>query len=452
MSPQSQTNAAPSELEAALEYARAGIPVFPTNPLDKKPLTPHGFKDASKDEAQIRAWWSKWPNAMIAAPTGAASGMWVADLDLDPARKLDGRATLARLIAVHGAMPETLAAITPRGGQHLFFVWPRNIDIRNSASKIGPGIDVRGEGGYVCLPPSRNANGGVYRWDPADDAAQAAPAPDWLIELARRKVSAWARAALDYECKTVATAQPGMRNTTLNTAAFNLYQIVAGGRLDEDEVHDRLIDAAQACGLVADDGIVAVEATIASGAQAGRAQPRRQPRQRALLGPRPVIQIIDGQRPRILDEVETALLTSGLPIFARGNALVEPVAETMLAADGRQTVAAQLCELCPDSLMNMAAEAATFQKYSRKQRAWIDIDPPMHIMRAMLTKARAQKFPAPAASSRPRRCAQMARCSTSRATIPTPSSICYRPSSCRRSPSSRARTRRARRWRSSPTC
>ena len=393
MSPQSQSNAAPNELDAALEYARNGIPVFPCNPLDKKPLTPNGFKDATTNEAQIRTWWQRWPNAMIGAPTGSASGMWVVDTDKNPIKKIDGEATLAQLVVQHSEIPKTLMTITPRGGKHRIFTWNSSVEIRNSASKIGPGIDVRGEGGYVCLPPSRNANGGVYRWDTVDGGAQAVLAPDWLIELARRKVSAWARAALDYECKTVAAAQAGMRNTTLNTAAFNLYQIVAGGRLDEEEVHDRLFEAAQACGLVADDGAAAVEATIASGAQAGRAQPRSQPRPRAPLGPRPVIQIIDGQRPRILDEVGSALLTSGLPIFSRGNSLVEPVAETMLAADGRQTVAAQLCELCLDSLINMAAEAATFQKYSRKHKGWIDIDPPVHIMRGMLTKARARKFP-----------------------------------------------------------
>ena len=116
MRPQ-QTNATPNELEAALDYARRGIPVFPTNPLDKKPLTPNGFKDATADEAQIREWWQKWPNAMIAAPTGSASGMWVTDLDLDPAKKVDGMATLAQLIAQHCEIPKTLMTITPRGGR-----------------------------------------------------------------------------------------------------------------------------------------------------------------------------------------------------------------------------------------------------------------------------------------------------------------------------------------------
>ena len=392
MSFQPHATAAPCELDAALEYARDSIPVFPANPLDKKPLTANGFKNATTDETQIRDWWTRWPKAMIAAPTGPASGMWVLDLDFDPGKKIDGTATLNQLTAQHGEIPKTLTSLTPRGGRHLIFVWNNNVDIRNSAGKIGPGIDVRGNGGYVCLPPSRNANGGIYCWD-GGDADQAVLAPDWLVDLARRKTSAWARAALDYECKMVACAQPGTRNSTLNTAAFNLYQLVAGGRLDEDEVHDTLFEAAQACGLVNDDGAAAVEATIASGAQAGRAQPRRQPRQQAPLGPRPVIQIVGGQRPRILAELESALLTSGLPIFSRGNSLVEPVAEIMLAADGRQTVAAQLCELDVDSLTNMAAEAATFQQHSGKRKKWIDIDPPAHIIRGMLTKSRAQKFP-----------------------------------------------------------
>ena len=116
MSPRPQSNAMVTELEAALDYARHGIPVFPTNPLDKKPLTANGFKDATVDEVQIREWWTRWPNAMIAAPTGIASAMWVVDLDLDPVKKTDGAAALAQLIAQHGEIPKTLMTITPRAG------------------------------------------------------------------------------------------------------------------------------------------------------------------------------------------------------------------------------------------------------------------------------------------------------------------------------------------------
>ena len=165
MSPQAQT--APKTLfEAALDYVRCGIPVFPCNPIDKRPLTSNGFKDATRDETQVLAWWQQYPNAMIGAPTGPASGIWAIDLDLDPAKKIDGKATLDQLTTQRGPLPPTWVTVTPRGGRHLLFAWDSNVEIRNSASKIGPGIDVRGNGGYICLPPSRNATGGTYQWEP----------------------------------------------------------------------------------------------------------------------------------------------------------------------------------------------------------------------------------------------------------------------------------------------
>jgi Bifunctional DNA primase/polymerase, N-terminal len=266
-------------------------------------------------------------------------------------------------------------------------------EIRNSAGKIGPGIDVRGNGGYICLPPSRNATGGTYRWDP-DCAALAAPAPSWLIMLAKAtKARAWARAALERECKAVASAQPGTRNSTLNTAAFNLFQIVAGGGLDEQEVRDRLYEAAETCGLVADDGMAKVEATIDSGAQAGRKQPRTRPQPLAQGAARPTIKVVGGQMPRLLGEIEDAILNSGLPVFSRGGFLVEPVAETMPAAGGRKTVAAQLKALTPNSSLKTIAESATFQKYSVRRNDWVDVDPPLQLVRTMLENAHCWKFP-----------------------------------------------------------
>src|SRR5262245_23570859 len=258
MTAQSQTTT-PNEPDAALGYRQQGIPAVPTNPPAKKPSTKGGFQNRTRDENQTPDWWPRWPNAMIATPTGSASNMWVVDVDRDPVRKIDGTAALAKLISQHGELPPTLMTITPRGGRHLIFAWNNGVEIRNSTGKVGQGIDVRGDGGYVCLPPSRRADGALYQWDPAG-ASQTVPAPSWLIELARsekrsrKRDRAWARAALERECEVVAKAPPGTRNNNLNTAAFNLFQIVAGGRLDDQEVRDRLFKAAEACGLVADDG------------------------------------------------------------------------------------------------------------------------------------------------------------------------------------------------------
>jgi len=392
MSPQAQLNS-PTVFEAALDYARCGIPVFPCNPIDKRPLTSNGFKNATRDETQILAWWQQYPNAMIGVPMGPASGLWAVDLDLDPAKKIDGKATLDQLTAQRGPLPPTWATVTPRGGRHLIFAWDPNVEIGNSASKIGPGIDVRGNGGYICLPPSLYATGGAYQWEPSGPQ-NAALAPLWLVALAKAtKAKAWARAALDRECKNVAAALPGTRNNTLNTAAFNLGQIVGGGALDEQEVRDRLFEAAETCRLVADDGAAAALATIDSDITNGKKQPRTRPQPLLHGGIRPTIQIMDGQLLRILGETEDALLASGLPIFSRAGMLVEPVAENMSASDGRTTTVARLRELSPESFLGPAAESAAFQKYDRKRNQWVDTDPLLRHVRVILASERRWRFP-----------------------------------------------------------
>jgi hypothetical protein len=390
MSPQPQQNP-PTVFEAALDYARCGIPVFPCNPIDKKPLTSNGFKNATRDEPQILGWWQQYPNAMIGAPMGPASGIWAIDLDLDPAKKIDGRATLDQLTAQRGPLPPTWAAVTPRGGRHLIFAWDPNVEIRNSASKIGPGIDVRGNGGYICLPPSRNATGGAYQWEPGGPQ-NAALAPPWLIMLAKtRKISAYAKAALERECKNVAAALPSTRNNTLNTAAFNLGQLVGGNALDEQEVRDRLFEAAETCQLVADDGAPQAWATIDSGITAGKKQPRSRPQPQS--GIRPTIRLADGELLRILTEIEDALLASGAPVFSRAERLVEPVVENMPASDGRKTTVARLRELSPESFLAPIAETAAFEKWDRKRKQLVDTDPPLHYVRILLATERRWRLP-----------------------------------------------------------
>jgi hypothetical protein len=280
-------------LIAALLYARAGLSVFPCAPKNKQPLVLCGFKDATTQEKQIRTWWSRWPDAMIGLPTGAQTNVFVLDVDRD--EKTDGFDALASLEKQHGNLPETLRSVTPRGGSHYFFRWRDGI--KCNAAKLGLRLDVRGDGGYVILPPSRRDDGKRYKW--AETSAPAPiEAPEWLIDLLLEpkekltsrsqphtrvdgdgNANAYARAALERECAEIATSQVGMRNDALNRASYNLHQLVAAGALAEGEVHDRLFGAAIACGLAKDDGVDAVLATIKSGATAGLRIPRTIPQQ-----------------------------------------------------------------------------------------------------------------------------------------------------------------------------
>ncbi|MCY1078870.1 bifunctional DNA primase/polymerase [Archangium lansingense] len=160
-------------LTAALKYAARGWRVFPcwwtengrcacpsgaacTSP-GKHPLTRHGVKDASTDTGQIRAWWGRWPPAHVAIATGAESRLVVIDLDRKPGK--DGVASLNAL----GQVPVTLSARTGSGGLHLYFKHPGG-RVPSTSSKVGLGIDVRADYGYVIAPPSGHISGGRYEW------------------------------------------------------------------------------------------------------------------------------------------------------------------------------------------------------------------------------------------------------------------------------------------------
>jgi len=164
-------------IKAALKYAHRGKAVFPLRPHGKIPLTPRGHKDASIDPETISAWWSRWPQANIGLVTGACSGVFVLDVDGE-----EGEASLDMLESQHERLPPTAESITGGGGRHLFFQWPTTADICNSAGRLGPGLDVRGNGGYVVVPPSNHESGKAYFWS-VDSAQSPAPAPDWLLTL-----------------------------------------------------------------------------------------------------------------------------------------------------------------------------------------------------------------------------------------------------------------------------
>ena len=174
MGREERTQNAPPLVRAALAYARRGMPVFPCEPLGKRPLTRDGFWDASVDAGVVGRWWSRWPAANIGVPTGKRSGLLV--LDVDP--RDGGAASLTELEGAFGPLPRTTRARTGGGGEHVFFRYPGEVggEVRNSASWVGPGLDVRGEGGYVLVPPSRTQ--APYRWT---ERAPLAEAPSWLL-------------------------------------------------------------------------------------------------------------------------------------------------------------------------------------------------------------------------------------------------------------------------------
>ncbi len=126
----------------------------------KHPLTRNGVKDATDDEAQIQTWRTKYPKAHWGVATGVRSGVVVIDLDRRPGK--DGIASLKVLAEPHGGVPHTRLVRTGSGGLHLYFRHPGGW-VPNSAGKLGPGIDVRGDGGYVVSAGSGHISGGIYK-------------------------------------------------------------------------------------------------------------------------------------------------------------------------------------------------------------------------------------------------------------------------------------------------
>jgi len=141
--------------DAALGYARRGWPVFPCKPRGKSPLTKHGFKDATTNEDKIRAWWSREPYANIGIPAGRAFVV----VDIDP--RHGGEDSLSQ----YTDLPETVISLTGGGGQHLLYRVPADHKFPNSAGQLAPGIDTRGEGGYIIAPPSIHDSGKSYEWE-----------------------------------------------------------------------------------------------------------------------------------------------------------------------------------------------------------------------------------------------------------------------------------------------
>jgi hypothetical protein len=137
-------------------------------------------KRTANDLDELRGWFARYPNTNIGAVTGEAVGIFVLDVDPDKNPKKCGAASLRHFVGLHGALPYTFITLTGGGGLQAFFKYPSGVKIENSASKIGPGLDVRGDGGQVLLPGSLHKSG--KRYAALDLDAPIAEAPQWLID------------------------------------------------------------------------------------------------------------------------------------------------------------------------------------------------------------------------------------------------------------------------------
>lgn len=302
------TNAA-----AAARYAARGLHVFPVAQGGKVPAIPggRGCKDATTDQEAVAEFWAGNENYNIGVATGH-DGLFVLDIDGSA-----GESSLAELIATHGALPDTVEETTGRG-RHLFFKSDTPFSVpKNSAGKLGAGLDIRGEGGYVVVAPSTHPSGAIYAFVPGKGPAKmaVAEAPLWLMQLIERpavtaalaavvqpavvaplpsamasnslglsvgndRAQAYGAAALEAECRAIGAAPNGSQEKTLNDSAVKVGGLVAGGCVD----HAVALAALTAAGLAMpsfDPSRPWSESTLAAkvirGLSAGSATPRKPP-------------------------------------------------------------------------------------------------------------------------------------------------------------------------------
>lgn len=146
-------------LTAAPGYLARGWSVVPVAERGKRPIVRwQTFGERYPTEAEVRDWFERWPTANVAVVTGLISGVVV--LDVDPSH--GGEESLARLALRNAGLPRTVEATTGGGGRHVYFKHP-GFEVRNRTGFF-PGLDLRGDGGVIIVPPSIHPWGRPYRW------------------------------------------------------------------------------------------------------------------------------------------------------------------------------------------------------------------------------------------------------------------------------------------------
>ena len=450
----------PTSLDIALALADAGLPAFPCAP-DKRPAIPkakggNGFRDASTDPDRIRELWDlAGPAAqLVGVPTGPASKFDV--LDIDPRHGGDrwkithsDRLGETRIHGTPGLPKVPTDPVMP--GEHWLF---RHVDgVRNGASKLAPGIDVRGQGGYIIMPPS--AGYAVIH------EADIAPWPDWLLPLVikvaepapRPDPSSYAtpakvsdnrlRGFIDREVRRVRDAPVGGRHGAQLAAARSIGGVAAEAGLSNTEVEEMLIAARppeveeEKERRTIRDGLAYGRAepidlnTLPDSAQfrgyqqhrGNGAAPPPQPEPDWLDVPPPewdtepppvgadiseprldepaqlpTILCEAGHLDRMYREAEAALLTAAVPIYQR-TILVKPTIVEYDAAppsgstDPRKTHSTALIAVTAPALTKLLSRVAIFMKFDARKKRHVVCDPPPKLVDIILASRGDWAFP-----------------------------------------------------------
>ncbi len=238
-----------SLLDAALALATRGLAVFPLLPGTKRPLTANGFKAATTGPERVREWWTETPDANIGVATGNISSITVLDVDVKEGKQ--GDVSLAELTEQYGDLPITPKQETWSGGAQYVFAYAPGV--RNSAGKLGEGLDVRGDGGYIVVPPSivsEDGRTGEYVWEPYAglDDTPFSPMPEWMIARLTVIASAGRKNEANWADDVVDGVSPGKRDDT----AWRLIKRYVFKGLSEKEVLGYMLAWAAKCGFEPD--------------------------------------------------------------------------------------------------------------------------------------------------------------------------------------------------------
>jgi hypothetical protein len=339
-------------------------------------------KDATTDPSQIKVWWQQWPDANVGIATGPESGLVVLDIDVDVDKGIDGEASLRELEAGHGDLPSTIKAETGRGGWHILFQYPQDRPVKNSAGKVGAGIDVRGDGGYIVAPPSMHPNGNRYKWSTghSPNDVDLAPVPEWLLALTG-KASMTTAASKNAARKKLngSKIQEGARNDALYRLGCSMRakgfaepaiqaalkeenRVSCDPPLDEDEVNQ-----------------IALSVT------------NYDPGKDSIDDSRPQIRMVDGQIDRVVRETEQAILKSpDMEIYQFADRLVRPIRQgTRQTDDGitRDLGAVTLHQVVPPWLVVELTKAITWLRWDGRKDDWRPVDCPSNVATGYLAQA-----------------------------------------------------------------